>query len=51
MRLIFKLLILIFVISSAHAKSDGIQVEGKKLGKFPFRVLGSGKYQNLNFGS
>lgn len=43
--------LLILVSNLALADSKPIQLEGKKFGKFPIRVLGSAKYQNGNFGS
>lgn len=41
----------LFIISHAFADSRPIQLEGKKLGNIPIRVLGSAKYKNGNFGS
>jgi hypothetical protein len=44
--------LLSFLFSAlVFADSKPIQLEGKSLGKFPFRVLGAAKYQNATFSS
>ncbi len=52
LQLVFLMLAITFVFPVfADSKAKAIQIEGKSLGKFPFRVLGSAKYQNATFGS
>src|ERR1700752_1162242 len=47
---VLSVLILVFFVSNSFA-AEAIQLEGKKLGRFPFRVLGPAKYQNATFRS
>lgn len=48
---LFYILGLLIITSHVLADSKPIQLEGKKLGKIPIRVLGSVKYKNGNFAS
>lgn len=44
------LLIFLFISFSSITFAESIQLEGKKLGKFPIRILGTAKYQNATLG-
>lgn len=45
------ILFISLILTLPQAFGEAIQLEGKKLGKFPIRVLGSAKYQNAMIGS